>query len=85
MKKFIAGTLLGIGLAAGGNMVFAQNEREMHPRIAKAITELKDAVAYMEAAPHDFGGHKADAIRASNEAIRQLNFALQYRGRMDRH
>lgn len=85
MKKFIAGTLLGIGLTAGGNMVFAQNERAMHPRIAKAINQLRDAVAYMEAAPHDFGGHKADAIRASNEAITQLNLALQYRGRMDRH
>jgi fumarate hydratase class II len=65
-------------------MVVAQNEREMHPRIAKAIAELKDAVAYMNAAPHDFGGHKADAIRASNEAITQLNLALQYRGKMDR-
>ena len=65
-------------------MVFAQNEREMHPRIAKAIAELKDAVAYMNAAPHDFGGHKAEAIRASNEAITQLNLALQYRGKMDR-
>ena len=65
-------------------MVVAQNEREMHPRIAKAIAELKDAVAYMNAAPHDFGGHKAEAIRASNEAITQLNLALQYRGKMDR-
>ena len=65
-------------------MVVAQNEREMHPRIAKAIAELKDAVAYMNAAPHDFGGHKADAIRASNKAITQLNLALQYRGKMDR-
>ena len=65
-------------------MVVAQNEREMHPRIAKAIAELKDAVAYMNAAPHDFGGHKSDAIRASNEAITQLNLALQYRGKMDR-
>lgn len=31
----------------------------MHPRIAKAILELEDAVKYLEAAPHDFGGHKA--------------------------
>lgn len=83
MKKFLAGTLLGIGLSAGGAVLFAQNERAMHPRIAKAIEALRDAKAYMEAAPHDFGGHKADAIRASDEAIRQLNFALQYRGHQD--
>jgi hypothetical protein len=38
----------------------------------------------MEAAPHDFGGHKADAIRATDEAIKQLNFALAYRERRDR-
>jgi hypothetical protein len=84
MKKFIAGTLLGIGLSTGGAMLFAQNERAMHPRIAKAIAALQDAKAYMEAAPHDFGGHKAEAIRASDEAIRQLRFALEYRAGRDR-
>ena len=38
----------------------------------------------MEKAPHDFGGHKAGAIRASDDAIRQLNLALAYRGHEDR-
>ena len=80
--KFIAGLALGAVLTIGG--VYAQNEREMHPRIAAAIAALRDARAYMAAAPHDFGGHKAEAIRASDEAIRQLEFALRYRGREDR-
>lgn len=84
MKKFIAGTLLGIGLTTGGSVIFAQNERAMHPRIAKALAALKDAKAYMEAAPHDFGGHKAAALRASDAAIEQLNLALAYRARQDR-
>jgi hypothetical protein len=57
----------------------------MHPRLAKAIGSLKDAVEYMRAAPHDFGGHKEDAIRACEEAERQLRFALEYRGEHDRH
>ena len=48
------------------------------------MTALQDARAYMVAAPHDFGGHKAEAIRASDEAIRQLNLALAYRAREDR-
>jgi hypothetical protein len=52
--------------------------------LVAAFNALKDARSYLEAAPHDFGGHKADAIRASNEAIRQLEFALRYRGREDR-
>ena len=51
----------------------------MHPRIAKAIAALKDARAYMMEAPHDFGGHRADAVKATDEAIKQLNFALAYR------
>jgi hypothetical protein len=45
---------------------------------------LKDARAYLVEAPHDFGGHKAAAIRASDDAIRQLNLALAYRAVRDR-
>jgi len=81
--KFISGIVLGVVLTAGITL-FAQNERAMHPRIAAAITSLKDAREYLEAAPHDFGGHKAAAIRATDEAIKQLNFALQYRAKQDR-
>ena len=82
--KFIAGLVLGVFLSVGGVGLYAQNERMMHPRIAKAIGSLKDAVEYMRAAPHDFGGHKEDAIRASEEAMKQLRLALQYRGHEDR-
>jgi hypothetical protein len=83
--KFVAGLVVGSMLTVGGVGLYAQNERMMHPRIAKAIGSLKDAVDYMRAAPHDFGGHKEDAIRASEEAERQLRLALQYRGEHDRH
>jgi hypothetical protein len=54
-------------------------EAQEHPRIAAAIHELEEAIRYMEAAPHDFGGHKAKAIQASRAAIRQLRQALAYR------
>jgi hypothetical protein len=81
--KFISGIVLGVVLTAGVSL-FAQNERAMHPRIAAAIAALRDARAYMAAAPHDFGGHKAEAMRASDEAIRQLNFALAYRAKVDK-
>ena len=83
MKRFVSGLLLGIVLSAGVVTVTAQNERALHPRIAKAIEALKDARAYMEAAPHDFGGHKAEAIRATDDAIKQLNLALAYRAGAD--
>lgn len=82
--KFVAGLVVGAMLTIGGVGLQAQNEREMHPRIARAIHQLEDAVEYMRAAPHDFGGHKAEAMRASEEAIRQLRLALAYRGEHDR-
>jgi len=82
--KFISGIVLGVVLAAGFSLM-AQNERAMHPRLAAAITALRDARAYLAEAPHDFGGHKTAALRATDEAIRQLNFALAYRGERDRH
>jgi hypothetical protein len=59
-------------------------ERAAHPRIVKAIDALEDAIAYMKEAPHNFGGHKAEAIEACHKAIRQLNQALKYREREDR-
>ena len=82
--KFASGIALGMFLTAGVWTLSAQNERALHPRIAAAIAQLRDARAYMQEAPHDFGGHKADAIRATDEAIRQLNFALAYRAERDR-
>lgn len=81
MKKFIAGTLLGIGLTSGGALLFGQREREFHPRLMRAIESLRDARAYLAESPHDFGGHKAEAIRATDEAIRQIEFASRYRPR----
>ena len=82
--RFISGIALGVLLTAGAWTLSAQNERAMHPRIAAAIAAMRDARAYMQEAPHDFGGHKAEAIRATDEDIRQLNFALAFRGREDR-
>ena len=47
--KFVTGMVLGVMLSVGGVSLYAQNERAMHPRIAAAITALKDARAYMAA------------------------------------
>jgi hypothetical protein len=61
-----------------------RSELENHPRIAKAIREMEDAIAYLQAAPHDFGGHKVAAIRDTRAAIEELRRAMAYRARMDR-
>ncbi len=77
--KFVTGVVLGIVLSIGASGLMAQ--REFHPRLVKAIDALKDARAYMQEAPHDFAGHRVEAIRATDDAIKQLNFALAYRPR----
>jgi len=59
-------------------------EKAAHPRIAKAINAIEDAVAYMRAAPHDFGGHRAEAIADCEKALKQLREALKFREVQDR-
>jgi hypothetical protein len=52
--------------------------RERHPEIRKAITALEHAKYALQHADHDFGGHRADALAATDKAIVQLRLALQY-------
>jgi hypothetical protein len=49
-----------------------------HPEIREAIHALENAKKHMEEAAHDFGGHKADALRATDEAIHQLQICMKY-------
>lgn len=51
---------------------------ERHPRIRSAIRELEAAKVELQKAPHDFGGHRADAVVAVDRAVAQLRLALQY-------
>jgi hypothetical protein len=60
-----------------------RQEAAAHPRIRAAIQELEQAIRYMDAAPHDFGGHKAAAIQSSRQAIVDLRQALAYRAEQD--
>ena len=49
-----------------------------HPQIRAALDALRNARAHLVEAAHDFHGHKADAIKATDEAIRQLEICMQY-------
>ncbi len=51
---------------------------ERHPEIRKAIRSLERARGALQNAAQDFGGHRADALAATDNAIRQLQLALQY-------
>jgi hypothetical protein len=54
------------------------DRREAHPEIREAIASLRRAKEHMEHAAHDFGGHRVEAIRATDVAIRQLEDCLRY-------
>jgi len=47
-------------------------------QIQQAIGALQRAKEHLQAAAHDFGGHRAAAIRAVDEAIGQLEICLNY-------
>lgn len=51
---------------------------EPHPQIREALEALRRAKAHMEHAAHDFGGHRVEAIEATNKAIEQLEICLKY-------
>lgn len=51
---------------------------EPHPQIREALGALRRAKEHMEHAAHDFGGHRVEALRATDEAIKQLEICLKY-------
>jgi len=51
---------------------------ENHPQIHDALAALRNAKSHLQSAKHDFGGHRADALRATDDAIHQLEICLKY-------
>jgi hypothetical protein len=88
VKKFavlLLASLTFAGLAptiSGAQAV--RTETMEHPRIAAAIRQMEDAILYLQAAPHDFGGHREAAIRDTRAAIAELRASMAFRARMDR-
>ena len=87
MNRRTAGIALGtiMMLTLSGGLTLPQDrphgdqERREHPRISAAIAGLEDAIAYMESSQETFGGHKAAALRASRQAVRELQAALRFK------
>jgi hypothetical protein len=72
---------LTVGTASrvtAGAVPVAVVRRERHPEIRRAIASLQSARTAMQQASHDFGGHRAEALAACDNAIAQLRIALQY-------
>jgi hypothetical protein len=86
MKKLVIILSVVIFLCTTGFVLVQENrktEAARHPRIETAIKELESAIDYMEKAPEDFGGFKAQAIIDSKKAVLSLKRALNYRAKED--
>jgi hypothetical protein len=79
------GLLVASFSALPANAQTMGSEAAAHPRIVRAIENLEDAIAYLQAAPNNFGGHKAAAIQASRAAIAELRASLAFRAQQDRY
>jgi hypothetical protein len=64
--------------AAKGAVTAAQPAPPPHPEIHAAINSLEHARMHLKEARHDFGGHREEALRATDEAIRQLKICLEF-------
>lgn len=56
----------------------AATPAEPHPQIREALGALRRAKEHMEHAAHDFGGHRVEALKATDEAIQQLELCLKF-------
>jgi len=85
MKKFLT-TIIAVVAFAGGVLfttAFTTSTKQnsgaaAHPRIAKAISSMQDAIDYLNAAPDVFQGHKAAAIMKTKNAIKELEICETY-------
>jgi len=99
LRRKIASTLAILAAAASGastshsDVRMTRVRRDMLCVTEGTVEEVADQRlsanvpkmrAVLNRRTHDFGGHKEDAIHSSEEAIRQLRLALQYRGHEDR-
>ena len=56
-----------------------KSARHVHnPELHKAIRKLRGAKQDLEKAAHDYGGHKAKAVAAIDQAIVELQAALDF-------
>jgi hypothetical protein len=84
ISAFVALGVAGYSVTALAEPQLTMRSEEMaHPRLVKAIHEMREALRELREAPDDFGGNKAAAIRDTEKAIHSLKKALYFRLKMD--
>ncbi len=75
---FPAGAPAAPPTAKGATATAVSAAPERHPEIHAAIESLEHARMHLKEARHDFGGHREEALRATDEAIRQLKICMEF-------
>jgi hypothetical protein len=74
MKNSLTGFLAGMVVMGGLTFVVGQPR---HPHIRAAVNALEAAQQELKEAAHDFCGHRRDALRDTDAALRQLRLAVE--------
>jgi hypothetical protein len=89
LRSRIPTVLLGLGLTLATAGVLAynaaptraeadENRKERHPHIHHVLHELRAARNELEKSSCDLGGHRAEAVKAIDHAVKQLETALEH-------
>ena len=69
--------LCGLAIVSTPRSAMTAPPPEPHPHIRAAIEELREARRELQTAARDFCGHRAEAVEATNAALKQLQLALE--------
>jgi hypothetical protein len=79
----VSGAAVGLSMngtvaqAAGTTTQPVNPGGERHPEIHIAIRHLEEAKRNLEKATHDYGGHRAAALKATEDALSECRQALE--------
>jgi hypothetical protein len=77
-RKVAAEELTFVSLQPGGKAGKGGKGGDTTPQLRKAIKELKNTNNVLKHANHDYGGHRAQAVKSINGAINQLQQAIKF-------
>jgi len=77
IRRMLIALAVAAAFSAGALTANAQN-KEQHPVLERAITQIENIKDHLQKAPHDFGGHKQKAIDALSIANDELRQAMQF-------
>ena len=78
-KLSILAVMAGCLMLTQPNAIAKNNatQQQGNATLAKAIQQLKGVRGELETAPHDYQGHRENAIKHIDQALEELNKALE--------